>query len=60
MATFFSFRIVEGNSLIQQLLHFGQICLACLKRFIILCNMEANGVTPIPVPISTACSASKI
>ena len=25
-----------------------------------LCSMEANGVTPIPAPIRTACSAWKM
>ena len=41
-------------------LHLGHSLLISLYRFIMDCKMAENGVTPIPVAISTACSARKM
>ncbi|KYQ56502.1 hypothetical protein ALC60_04579 [Trachymyrmex zeteki] len=52
--------ILGGISLAQENEHFGQVCLAFQYRCIIDCNIEAKGVTPIPVAIKTACCARKM
>lgn len=58
--TFRRFIIVGGISLAHENLHFGQQCRAFQYLCIIDCNIEANGVTPIPVAINTACWARNI
>lgn len=51
------FMTVAGMSLAQANLHLGQQWRAFQYRCMMDCKMEANGVTPIPVAISTACWA---
>lgn len=51
------FIILCGISLDHSKLHRGQVCRAFQYRCIIDCKIEANGVTPIPVAIRTACWA---
>ena len=38
----------------------GQVLLLALNRCMTDCKIDANGVTPMPAPINTACSAWKI
>lgn len=54
-STFRKFMTVIGISLAHENWHFGQVCLAFQYLCIIDCRIEAKGVTPIPVAISTAC-----
>ena len=59
-ATFLSLKTESGTSLHHVMLQFGHVTREA-KYFIIMdCRMEAKGVTPIPVPMRTACSARKI
>lgn len=55
--TFLRCITVGGISLAHVYLHFGHVCRAFQYRCMIDCNMEANGVTPMPVAIITACWA---
>ena len=54
--TFFKLK-TECNSSLHWNSHLGQFLLTFQYRCIIDWRMDANGVTPMPVPISTACSA---
>ncbi len=38
----------------------GQLLFICRYLLAMLCRMEAYGDTPIPLPINTTCSLSKI
>ncbi len=51
---------VAERSLVQQYWHLGQVFLACQYLCMMDWRMEAKGVTPMPVPTSTACCARKI
>ena len=44
----------------QQCEHLGHVRLDSLYLYMMLCSIDAIGVTPIPEPMSTACSVSKI
>lgn len=55
--TFLRCITVGGISLVHVYLHFGHVCRAFQYRCMIDCNMDANGVTPMPVAIITACWA---
>ena len=54
---FFNVMMEEARSPVQRWLHLGQTCLMLRYLITMLCRMEAYGVTPIPAPINTACSA---
>ena len=56
--TFCNFRKENGTFPTQEWSQFGQVCDELLYLNMIVCKMEANGVTPIPLDINTACSAS--
>ena len=58
--TFLKFMTECGMSEVQEWSHFGQLCLAFQYLCIIDCKMEAKGVTPMPVAMSTACWALKM
>ena len=58
--TFFNFIVSVVNSPNHEWLHLGHSFLACLCLYIILCRIDAIGVTPIPAPINTACSVVNI
>ena len=54
--TFWSFMCITSSSRYQVWEQLGHICLEALNRYHTLWSMDAIGVTPIPEPISTACS----
>lgn len=60
LLTLRKFITVGGISLAQENLHFGQQCRAFQYLCMIDCSIDANGVTPIPVAIRTACWALNI
>ena len=57
MLTFLRLPITESSLSDHWCWQLGHFCFTCLYLCVIDCRIEANGVTPIPVPTSTACSA---
>ncbi|KAH9528183.1 hypothetical protein DERF_002150 [Dermatophagoides farinae] len=51
---------LHGTRSVQLWLHNGQWRVFSICRYMMLCSIDANGVTPIPVATKTACSLSKM